>query len=359
MTVTAAASLECEQCSDNGTTCAGEMETCLFNENTCAIHLFEDSRVPPMDNKANGRQCPSCYSWSEGCSIKMVNCTGKDTHCFEVSSQTHSGGIFIDSTIKGCTSKSVCTSLKKGKSPIVAGLDYIKTAECTPDVSRGSPCNGPLLLIVPGILLKILLLFRARNVMHRRKRFREFSIAITMQFLLMLFLFSVLLETDGATTQSEIKGCETLEVCTLPALELNMGGGKIYRAGVVCCTGSNCKQVSPELPETDSTANGIQCPACYSSSGTCASEMVNCTGAEKHCFDVNTVQMSDGNQIEYILRGCTTESVCLTIKSGRSPIVGGDRVKKASCRPDVSQGAPPSGLLLPAFSGLLLVKVLL
>ncbi|XP_072836063.2 phospholipase A2 inhibitor gamma subunit B, partial [Pogona vitticeps] len=137
---------------------------------------------------------------------------------------------------------------------------------------------------------------------------------------------------DGQRILTTEKGCENSEICASTPVDLYLGQGKSYRAHLYCCTGDACGNLSPEwkpmiLLEISRTANerdercvhwltdpalplygylssifllvfllsvppeqvrpnGLQCPACYSWTQICSSEMVNCTGSDTYCFGV-------------------------------------------------------------------------
>ncbi|XP_062996723.1 phospholipase A2 inhibitor gamma subunit B-like [Elgaria multicarinata webbii] len=204
--LTTGASLRCEVCYEIGHHCTSPLQTCPPNKDTCVVAYTESTldgkmiqtvekgcessdicssvtielylghskfyraflaccneetcgnvspKLPTIQKESNGKQCPACFSWADGCTDELVNCTGTETHCFEVASRTYFNEIHLDNTIKGCTTRSVCASMRSGNS-IFGGADYIKTARCTPNVSRGSQSNNNLLLTVSGLfLLKI------------------------------------------------------------------------------------------------------------------------------------------------------------------------------------------------------------
>ncbi|XP_077788626.1 protein RoBo-1-like [Podarcis muralis] len=113
------------------------------------LHLFS---VPPLETKWNGKQCPACHEWSNTCKEEVVNCTGANIYCFDISAHVHSEKI-VDRTLKGCTSKSFCLSLKSGRTPMLGGSDELRKAECSPDVSRGAQGSDLLLPTFSGLLL--------------------------------------------------------------------------------------------------------------------------------------------------------------------------------------------------------------
>ncbi|XP_025027560.1 phospholipase A2 inhibitor and Ly6/PLAUR domain-containing protein-like, partial [Python bivittatus] len=98
------------------------------------------------------------------------------------------------------------------------------------------------------------------------------------------FIILILSTLEDTVMQTVAKGCESKEVCKTPKSHLNMGQGKILQASLICCTKDACKTARPQLPPLKTEVNRKHCPACYSGSGTCDEEMLNCTGPEKYCF---------------------------------------------------------------------------
>ncbi|XP_042295276.1 protein RoBo-1-like isoform X2 [Sceloporus undulatus] len=174
------------------------------------------------------------------------------------------------------------------------------------------------------------------------------------------FLFFALITTDGVLSVSTIKGCESVDICSTPTFYLEMGNQSFYKASVVCCTGEECKTATPHIPPPPTATNGKICPACYTTTGKCGNKTVTCTGLQKFCFDVSTVITTDGKEQDYIVKGCTTQSVCAAILTNRSPVLGDAIVKKASCVPNPNRGSTTSPeLFLSLFYGFLLLKILL
>ncbi|KAH0631425.1 hypothetical protein JD844_005748 [Phrynosoma platyrhinos] len=197
---------------------------------------------------------------------------------------------------------------------------------------------------------------------------------VLLHICLRFFLFLALITTDGNKTVSTIKGCESLDICATPVFQLQMGNETSYKASVVCCTGRMCKKATPQffkltekinhhlmlpVPAPQNALNGKKCPACYTSSGVCGNKTVSCTGLQKFCFDITTVMTTGGKEQDYIIRGCTTQSVCASILTNRSPVLGDVVVKKAACIPNPLSGSASPGLFLSLFYGCLLLKILL
>nr|XP_020634341.1 phospholipase A2 inhibitor and Ly6/PLAUR domain-containing protein-like isoform X2 [Pogona vitticeps] len=169
-----------------------------------------------------------------------------------------------------------------------------------------------------------------------------------MQALLRLFL-SFLLPTIGASIQCEV--CYSVgNSCT--------GNMQTCPSGQDICTVAFSE--STLVPPEQVRPNGLQCPACYSWTQICSSEMVNCTGSDTYCFGVLSRIYTNEFHVDSIIKGCTTKSVCKSLLHGKSPFFGrANTVISAKCSPDVSRGCRITISLLPSFSGLLLLQVLL
>nr|XP_028598278.1 phospholipase A2 inhibitor and Ly6/PLAUR domain-containing protein-like isoform X2 [Podarcis muralis] len=165
---------------------------------------------------------------------------------------------------------------------------------------------------------------------------------------------------DGKKEHTIDKDCATADICTSSAIELYFGSGRFMRTVVYCCIENLCKKIESKFPPIETRMNGKQCPACHVWSDTCKEEMVNCTGHNVYCFDVSSHSHAQTSSVDRTMKGCTTKSVCTSIRSGRSPILGNsDLIRRATCIPEVSRGSRCSGFLLPTFSGLLLLLKIL
>nr|XP_023969429.2 phospholipase A2 inhibitor and Ly6/PLAUR domain-containing protein-like [Chrysemys picta bellii] len=144
---------------------------------------------------------------------------------------------------------------------------------------------------------------------------------------------------------------------------MNFGNGMTTRTSVVCCVGDACRTTTVTMPPADTKPNGRSCPGCFpSSQGPCKEGTIACTGPETHCVDAaGTVTMS-GSQVQTVMKGCASESVCANIKVGSGTFTGISadlttaKCTAASGAAGVTPG--PAGLLLPALAGLLLLKLL-
>ncbi|XP_044846595.1 phospholipase A2 inhibitor NAI-like [Mauremys mutica] len=128
--------LQCEVCTELGTSCSGTVQTCSAGLDSCGITLIEQTlaglkqqviakacissdrcnlgpltmnfgngvtmkqgiaccvgdacrtttvTVPPADPKPNGRRCPACVAvLSAQCNEGIIDCTGAETRCIEV-----------------------------------------------------------------------------------------------------------------------------------------------------------------------------------------------------------------------------------------------------------------------------------
>ncbi|XP_034973508.2 phospholipase A2 inhibitor and Ly6/PLAUR domain-containing protein-like [Zootoca vivipara] len=300
----------------------------------------------------------------------MVNCTGKEKFCFDVLSRSKADGEVKDIIMKGCTIKSTCVTMNRGIPPILEEKDTtIVNARCTPDPSRGSQSSGLYLPIFSGLLfLKIpcLLLFLLPGASLECEICSSDGIHCTgpkktcplgKNTCMTAYTENTV---DGKTEHTIEKDCATADICTSSAIELYFGPGRAMRTIVYCCIEGLCKKIESKFPPIETRMNGKQCPACHVWSDTCKEEMVNCTGHNVYCFDVSSHSHAATNSVDRTMKGCTTKSVCSSIRSGRSPILQhSDMIMRATCIPEVSRGSRCSGLLLPTFSGLLLLLKIL
>ncbi|XP_053254102.1 phospholipase A2 inhibitor NAI-like isoform X3 [Podarcis raffonei] len=174
---------------------------------------------------------------------------------------------------------------------------------------------------------------------------------------IVVFLESII---DGKVLQTVVKGCASSEKCSYPPKHMTIGKGKSIRTSLSCCTGSDCASiVPPRSQQINPKANGKQCPSCYSWSGTCNADMVNCSGPERFCFDVLSRSKTGGEFRDIIMKGCTIKSTCAAMNKGIPPILEEKDtiVVNARCTPDPSRGSRSSGLYLPIFSGLLFLQI--
>ncbi|XP_065276541.1 phospholipase A2 inhibitor and Ly6/PLAUR domain-containing protein-like [Emys orbicularis] len=167
----------------------------------------------------------------------------------------------------------------------------------------------------------------------------------------------------GRKTQNVLKSCLSPSQCKAGAISMNFGTAKARRMSITCCQTDSCTPDSVKVPPADTEPNGRRCRGCYAmSTDHCHEQTIACTGAETQCLDVAGPLKSGGNTTEIIMKGCVTVSVCSQINAGSGTFLGirGD-LPKHTCRAATSAAGTalgPAGLLLPALTGLLLLKFL-
>ncbi|KAL8219369.1 UNVERIFIED_CONTAM: hypothetical protein K2H54_021446 [Gekko kuhli] len=162
-----------------------------------------------------------------------------------------------------------------------------------------------------------------------------------MEALLKLFFFSALL-TSGTSLECETcigvgKGCSGDQM-TCPA------GHDSCAVGLT---------ESSMVPPINTTANGKQCPACYSLSGSCVQEVAYCTGSENYCMDAHLHGDAGQISMDTTMKGCASEQVCYGLQDGINSF---GKVKTGRCRAS-SKGSPASGSILLVLSGILVKTV--
>ncbi|XP_034293830.1 phospholipase A2 inhibitor and Ly6/PLAUR domain-containing protein-like isoform X1 [Pantherophis guttatus] len=148
------------------------------------------------------------------------------------------------------------------------------------------------------------------------------------------------------------KGCYFSENCTSASVLVTFGQGEFLQKSTLCCSGEDCREDSLLRPPINMTANGKYCPACYSESEPCPVKTVNCTGSENYCLDLLGPKYSEKR---ITLKGCTTESICNALHSGKVNLFDMDTV---NCRP-ANQVSQLTGCLHLTLAAHLLMKVLL
>ncbi|XP_042295269.1 phospholipase A2 inhibitor gamma subunit B-like [Sceloporus undulatus] len=162
----------------------------------------------------------------------------------------------------------------------------------------------------------------------------------------------------GKTERFIEKSCAYSKVCSVNDVHLFLGKGRSYRSSIVCCKGICPKQPIAKLP-VNARPNEKECPACFALAKTCKAETVKCTGNDTHCIDVTSMRKLsvDGNFEDLVIKGCTTKSLCASLKQEKIPLLLGE-VEKVECNPEISRGSQPTtSFLLLTFSGLLLMKI--
>ncbi|XP_060113707.1 phospholipase A2 inhibitor gamma subunit B-like [Heteronotia binoei] len=177
-------SLECEVCSEFGTSCSGGTMPCEADKDTCIITasynslvgvplrtiakgcgtldtcrhglkymnlgqgktirssstccVGEDcqtrtSQVPPAITEPNGKRCQACYATTTtSCPDETVDCHGPEDHCLDMAVRVVYGSLVVNTAQKGCVSKSVCDDLKKGVTDFTGGSVEVLKAACRP-----------------------------------------------------------------------------------------------------------------------------------------------------------------------------------------------------------------------------------
>ncbi|XP_015267866.1 PREDICTED: phospholipase A2 inhibitor and Ly6/PLAUR domain-containing protein-like isoform X2 [Gekko japonicus] len=148
-----------------------------------------------------------------------------------------------------------------------------------------------------------------------------------------------------------VKGCTSSDSCKKGPIYANFGRGKA-RGSVICCTGTACQRASPQLPPINATANGMRCPACYSLSSSCVTEVAYCTGSEIYCMDAH-LHNDAGVLMDTTMKGCASEQICFGLKTGINSF---GKAQTGHCRA-ANKGSPVSGSILLVLSGILATKV--
>ncbi|KAG8143427.1 hypothetical protein E2320_000655 [Naja naja] len=161
--------------------------------------------------------------------------------------------------------------------------------------------------------------------------------------------------SKGGKNMSTIgKNCYFSENCTSASALVTFGQGEFLRKSILCCSGEDCGENSLPWPPINMTANGKYCPACYSESEPCPVKTVKCTGSENYCLALAERKYPDTKK-HITLKGCTTESICNTLHSGKANMFDTDTV---NCWP-ANQVSQLTGCLLFTLVAYLLMKVLL
>nr|XP_028596120.1 uncharacterized protein LOC114602278 [Podarcis muralis] len=341
-------------------------------------------QLPPLKPRANTTPNPSNSSCSDTYSTEMANCTKVETNGFgRASNETPT-----ERLSNGCTTRFVCASGNSKHSEFTVGYDVVHKMES----SKASQPTAVLLPSFSGLLLRRILLSIAEGV-------SVLAIPTTttiMQTLLKLSLFLALV-TSGASlecetcfsnattcagdkktcsgteetcivilTESTVDGpsvtkvekrCSTMSQCSMPPFYFTLGAGRRVRQSWVCCT-DDCDKVVPVLIPVQTRSNGVMCPACHEWKESCKTEMANCTGMETSCFKITSHVDTNGTHIDRTMMGCTTKYTCAAIEGEATNFrpMSSEAVQVAECTH--STGSRSSGLLLPIFSGLLLLKII-
>ncbi|KAJ7304088.1 hypothetical protein JRQ81_011612 [Phrynocephalus forsythii] len=164
---------------------------------------------------------------------------------------------------------------------------------------------------------------------------------------------------EGTFVKNIIKGCESTDLCSLGPIHLHISGNKYYNARYACCPWNNCQDVFPKLrPIENEEEVAVQCPSCYSWTGKCGTDVVNCTRKETYCFFLTLENTINGTTKLNTMKGCTSKAVCEAMQTGFFSRILKD-IQQMNCSSLVSKGSWLSGLLPPTLFGLLLQKVCL
>ncbi|XP_008111983.1 phospholipase A2 inhibitor gamma subunit B isoform X2 [Anolis carolinensis] len=163
---------------------------------------------------------------------------------------------------------------------------------------------------------------------------------------------------DGVTEHSIERSCDYSSICTRHKLHFSVGMGRGYRSSIICCNGKNCPKDIPPLSPEKKTPNGKECPACFAWSDKCKPKTMKCTGSDTHCLEIKTtrIQRPNGKTVNSVMKGCTSEAVCVSLKEDKTPLFTGE-VDEVACTPKVSKGSQPTSFFLPTVFGLLLMKI--
>ncbi|KAM9114342.1 phospholipase A2 inhibitor and Ly6/PLAUR domain-containing protein-like [Pangshura tecta] len=154
------------------------------------------------------------------------------------------------------------------------------------------------------------------------------------------------------------------------SVTVTLGNGTYVRINTTWCnTEDNCNSAAPEVPKGSPTANGRQCPTCWSLSAVpCNSHIAPCTGDETYCIDFAGTIRRGSETSTFVAKGCATASTT-EIKVGNilATALSVFTFTKATSKPaekTPAAGASPAlgrfsfALFLPGLTGLLLVKLL-
>ncbi|XP_069804491.1 phospholipase A2 inhibitor and Ly6/PLAUR domain-containing protein-like [Dendropsophus ebraccatus] len=123
---------------------------------------------------------------------------------------------------------------------------------------------------------------------------------------------SLSVTTVGSTNQSLTftRGCAPTNQCNITG-SLTFQGGKV-RISTSCCNSDNCNATSPTLPADNTTANGLTCRTCSTSTTDyCYTDStLQCYGAETMCSRMATYITGSSGSATNSIRGCATPSVC-------------------------------------------------
>ncbi|KAF7242524.1 phospholipase A2 inhibitor and Ly6/PLAUR domain-containing protein [Varanus komodoensis] len=128
---------------------------------------------------------------------------------------------------------------------------------------------------------------------------------------------------DGDATET-IKTCIPGDDCYASPISITTDGGLHIRSVSSCCRDDNCNRRELNLPPTNQTSNGVQCPVCvgFGSDHCIGAEALGCTGVDDRCISVSGMLNTGGLPTQFSARGCGTEAACF-LPLGRSLYTAG------------------------------------
>nr|XP_023969713.1 phospholipase A2 inhibitor gamma subunit B-like isoform X1 [Chrysemys picta bellii] len=166
----------------------------------------------------------------------------------------------------------------------------------------------------------------------------------------------------GSKTQTVIKKCVSSDLCKASPFSANFGDA-MTRTSFKCCMGNACRTTNITVPPADPKPNGRRCRGCYAMNADhCNEQTINCTGSETQCIDATATITIGGHEKQTVMKGCASKSICIMaqVASQMFTDISVDLTEvectEASGAAGVAPG--PAGRLLPALSGLLLLKLL-
>ncbi|XP_030399031.1 phospholipase A2 inhibitor and Ly6/PLAUR domain-containing protein-like [Gopherus evgoodei] len=92
---------------------------------------------------------------------------------------------------------------------------------------------------------------------------------------------------QGTKTTGLSRGClNDFTGVTKGPVTVTLGNGKYVRINITQCSTETCNSPVLDVPTGSTTANGLQCPTCFSlNADPCNSSVTPCTGDETYCID--------------------------------------------------------------------------
>ncbi|KAM3833668.1 phospholipase A2 inhibitor and Ly6/PLAUR domain-containing protein-like [Vipera latastei] len=134
----------------------GRSRTSVFCCKHDACNTDFPVKLPELDTKVNGLQCPACYaSFPDSCKDDTVDCVGSESQCIDLAGYIHFENTSTKVAMKGCTTHAVCDATIGGAATFSQASSTITSLECTPAVSMASSFPGPVrlcFLVMMGFL---------------------------------------------------------------------------------------------------------------------------------------------------------------------------------------------------------------